>query len=49
MKPPYQITDTILKLVVAISERLGEINAAHLYKPPSELRKKTGLKRYNLL
>ncbi len=40
MKPPYQITDTILKLVVAISERLGEINATHLYKPPTELRKK---------
>lgn len=40
MKPPYQITDTILQLVLAISERLGEINATHLYKPPTELRKK---------
>ncbi|KAB8152245.1 Fic family protein [Kordia sp. TARA_039_SRF] len=44
MKPPYQITDTILKLVVAISERLGEINATHLYKPPTELRKKNRIK-----
>ena len=40
MKPPYQISDKILKLVVSISEKLGEINATHLYKPPTELRKK---------
>lgn len=39
MKPPYQITEKILELVVAISERLGEINAIHLYKPRTELRK----------
>ncbi|WP_242093941.1 Fic family protein [Aestuariivivens sediminicola] len=44
MRPPYQITDNILKLVVAISERLGEINATHLYKPPTELRKKNRIK-----
>ena len=44
MKPPYHITDTILKLVVDISERLGEINATHLYKPPTELRKKNRIK-----
>ena len=44
MKPPYQITDNILKLVVAISERLGEIKATHLYKPPTELRKKNRIK-----
>lgn len=44
MKPPYQITEEILKLVVAISERLGEINAIHLYKPPAELRKKNRIK-----
>ena len=44
MRPPYQITDNILKLVVAISERLGEINARHLYKPPTELRKKNRIK-----
>mgnify|MGYP001385365369 CR=1 FL=1 len=44
MKPPYQITDTVLKLVVAISERLGEINATHLYKPPTALRKKNRIK-----
>jgi len=44
MKPPYQITDKILKLVVSISEKLGEINAVHLYKPPTELRKKNRIK-----
>ena len=44
MKPPYQITDNILKLVISISERLGEINATHLYKPPTELRKKNRIK-----
>lgn len=44
MKPPYQITDKILKLVVSISEKLGEINATHLYKPPTELRKKNRIK-----
>ncbi len=44
MRPPYQITDKILKLVVTISERLGEINAIHLYKPPTELRKKNRIK-----
>lgn len=44
MKPPYQITDKILKLVVSISEKLGEINAIHLYKPPTELRKKNRIK-----
>jgi len=44
MKPPYQITDNILKLVISISERLGEISATHLYKPPTELRKKNRIK-----
>ncbi len=44
LKPPYQITDKILKLIVSISERLGEINATHLYKPPTELRKKNRIK-----
>ena len=44
MKPPYQITEKILKLVVSISEGLGEINATYLYKPPTELRKKNRIK-----
>jgi len=44
MKPPYRITDKIIRLVASISERLGEINAIHLYKPPTELRKKNRIK-----
>jgi len=44
MKPPYKITGKILKLVASISEKIGEVNAAHLYKPPTELRKKNRIK-----
>ncbi|WP_447642606.1 MULTISPECIES: Fic family protein [Chitinophagaceae] len=44
MKPPYIITNEILKLVTSISERIGEINATHLYKPTTELRKKNRIK-----
>ncbi|MBS1571382.1 MAG: Fic family protein [Bacteroidetes bacterium] len=44
MKPPYTITDKILTLIASISERIGEINAAHLYKPATELRKKNRIK-----
>lgn len=44
MNPPYIITNEILKLVTSISERLGEINATHLYKPTTELRKKNRIK-----
>jgi Fic family protein len=43
-KPPYQITTEILKLITTISERIGEINATHLYKPATELRKKNRIK-----
>jgi Fic family protein len=44
MKPPYTLTGKILKLVASISERIGEVNAAHLSKPPTELRKKNRIK-----
>lgn len=44
MKPPYKITGKILKLVALISEKLGEVNSAHLSKPPAELRKKNRIK-----
>lgn len=44
MKPPYTITDKILVLVASISEKIGEINASHLYKPATELRKKNRIK-----
>jgi Fic family protein len=44
MKPPYKITGKILRLVASISEKIGEVNAAHLNKPPTELRKKNRIK-----
>ena len=44
MKPPYQVNTKILQLISSISEKIGEINAAYLYKPPTELRKKNRIK-----
>lgn len=44
MKPPYAITNQILRLVSSISEKIGEINAAHLHKPSPELRKRNRVK-----
>lgn len=44
MKPPYEITNEILRLVSEISQKMGEINANHLYKPATELRKKNRIK-----
>jgi len=44
MKPPHQITTKILELISSISEKIGESNAAYLYKPPTELRKKNRIK-----
>lgn len=44
MKPPYTITATILQLITAIAEKIGAINATHLYKPATELRKKNRIK-----
>lgn len=42
--PPYQITGKILQLVASVSEKIGEVNSAHLNKPPTELRKKNRIK-----
>ena len=44
MKPLYEITNEILRLVSEISQKIGEINANHLYKPATELRKKNRIK-----
>lgn len=44
MKPPYEITGQIIKLISSISEQIGEIKAARLTKPPTELRKKNRIK-----
>lgn len=44
MKPPYSISQLILKRVASISEKIGEVKSAHLSKPPTELRKKNRIK-----
>ena len=44
MKPPYEITNRILNLIASVSEKIGEVNAAHLNKPPTELRKRNRIK-----
>ena len=44
MKPPYSISQLILKRVAKISEKIGEIKSARLTKPPAELRRKNRIK-----
>lgn len=44
MKPPYEITSKILNLIASISEKIGAVNAVHLNKPPTELRKRNRIK-----
>jgi len=44
MKPPYDITPTILKSITAISEKIGAINANYLNKPSPKLRKENKIK-----
>lgn len=44
MKPPYTITPKILALISSIAEKVGEVNAVHLNRPPTELRKKNRIK-----
>jgi len=44
MKPPYDITSKILKLITAISVQLGEVNANYLNKQSPQLRKQNRIK-----
>jgi Fic family protein len=44
MKPPYEITPRILQLIASVSEKIGEINSAYLFRPPTELRRKNRIK-----
>ena len=44
MKPPYNITPKILKLITSISEKIGEVNANYLNKPSPKLRKQNKIK-----
>ncbi|MEN0004762.1 MAG: Fic family protein [Bacteroidota bacterium] len=43
-RPPYEINNTILKLLTAIAEKIGEVNAVHLHRPSPELRKRNRVK-----
>jgi Fic family protein len=44
MKPPYEITTSILKLLTSISEKLGEFHANFLNRPSPQLRKQNKIK-----
>jgi len=44
MKPPYEITANMVNQIASISEKIGEIKAAKLIKPPAELRKLNRIK-----
>lgn len=44
MKPPYDITPKILKLISSISEKIGEVNANYLSKQSPQLRRQNRIK-----
>jgi len=45
MKPPYDITPKILKLISSISEKIGEVNANYLSRQSPQLRKQNRIKK----
>ena len=44
MKPPYDISAAILKLITQVSEKLGEVNASFLDRPSPQLRKQNKIR-----
>lgn len=44
MKPPYDITPKILKLISSICEKIGEVNANYLSRQSPQLRKQNRIK-----
>lgn len=44
MKPPYDITPKILKLISEISEKIGEVKSGFMDKPSPKLRKQNKIK-----
>ena len=44
MKPPYEVSATILGLIASISEKHGEVKANFLHKPSPQLRKYNKIK-----
>lgn len=44
LKPPYEITSGILKLIASVSEKIGAVNASHLNSQTPKLRKQNQIK-----
>lgn len=44
MKPPYTLSPAILGLIGSVSEKIGQVTAAHLQQPKAELRKENRIK-----
>ena len=44
MKPPYDITAQIIKLISSVSEKMGQVNATFLVKQSPQLRKQNRIK-----
>ena len=44
MKPPYDITPKILRLITSVSEKIGEISASLIDRPSPQLRKQNKIK-----
>lgn len=44
VKPPYDITPRILKLISSVSEKMGEVNANYLSRQSPQLRKQNRIK-----
>jgi Fic family protein len=44
MKPPYDLTPAILKLITSVSEKIGEVQATYLVKQSPKLRKQNQIK-----
>lgn len=44
VKPPYEITTAVLKLITSISEKIGAVNANLLDRPSPKLRKQNRIK-----
>lgn len=44
MKPPYDLTPTIIKQITTIAQKLGEVNASYLNKQKPQLRKENRIK-----
>lgn len=44
MKPPYQITHTILTRIATILEKIGAVKSYYLEKPSPQLRKQNKIK-----